>query len=68
MGAKSYSLLRSLTTPDKPGNKTFVQLVKVMKDHLTPKPPQTMARFTFNSRTRQTSEGVNTYVAALRKL
>ena len=33
-GAETYQLLRSLLAPVKPAEKTFVQLVELMKNHL----------------------------------
>lgn len=38
MGGKVYSLLRSLTAPHRPAQKTFAELVQVMQEHLSPKP------------------------------
>ena len=35
-GASTYHLIRSLVTPDKPTDKTFAEIVKLVKDHLTP--------------------------------
>ena len=48
-GPSIYSLIRSLVAPEKPTDKSFQQLVKLVKDHLTPLPSAIMQRFKFNS-------------------
>ena len=67
-GSKTYKLFRDLTAPAKPVDKTFVELVKSMKDHLSPKPNPIAERFRFNTRDRQSEESVANYVAELRRL
>ncbi|KAH6924114.1 hypothetical protein HPB50_012050 [Hyalomma asiaticum] len=37
IGPKSYSLLKSLTAPDKPSEKTFEQLTELLRNHITPR-------------------------------
>ena len=68
--SKTYGLLRSLTAPAKPSAKSYDEIVKTLKDHLSPKLLQVTAeRFRFYK--RQQNEGENTlvsYVAELRKL
>lgn len=36
--AKTYSLLRSLFTPEKPADKSFKDIVDTLQNHLSPKP------------------------------
>ena len=48
MGAKAYGLLRNLVAPDKPADKKFDDLVRIMKDHLNPKPLVIAERFKFH--------------------
>ena len=67
-GAETYQLLKSLLAPVKPAEKTFVQLVELMKNHLQPTPSVIVERFTFHSRSRRDGEAVAVYVAELRKL
>lgn len=68
VGAETYSLMRNLVSPDKPGDRSFDELVKLMKDHYNPRPSEIVQRFRFNSRVRQPDESVSEFVAQLRKL
>ncbi len=54
--------------PEKPGDKTYNELVSVLKSHYNPKPSEIVQRFKFNSRTRKDGETVADYVAELKKL
>ena len=38
MGGKTYGLLRNLTMPENPSTKSYDEIVKLLKDHLSPKP------------------------------
>ena len=68
VGARTYTLLRSLLHPDKPGEKPFADICATSEVHFHPKPSTTMQRFKFNSRSRQPGESVANYVAKLRRL
>ena len=68
MGPQSYSLLRKLCTPNKPSEKTYVELCTLLKEHQNPKPSVIVSRFKFYSRNRKSSETVSQYIAELRKL
>lgn len=68
VGSQTYSLMRNLVSPAKPGDKSFDELVKLLKDHFNPKPSEIVQRFKFNSRNRKQGETVMEYVAVLRKL
>ncbi len=68
LGGKSYNLLRNLTAPDKPKNKSYDALVKLLSDHLTPKPIVIAERFRFHKRNQKDGESINEYMAELRKL
>lgn len=68
VGSHTYSLIRNLLSPVKPGAKTYDDLVKLLTDHFNPKPSEIVQRFKFNSRSRKPGEAVLDYVAALRKL
>lgn len=68
VGAQTYSLMRNLLSPIKPGDRTFAQLVTLLKNHFNPKPSEIVQRFKFDSRTRKPTESVAEYVAELRKL
>lgn len=44
------------------------ELVKLIRDHLAPKPSEIVQRFKFNNRFRNEGESVADFVAALRNL
>ncbi len=66
--APTYKLIRNLVTPDKPTDRTFAQIVELVKNHFAPKPSVIVQRYRFNSRVRQQGESVATFVAELRRL
>lgn len=68
VGATTYSLLRSLVSPQLPKDKTYEELTNVLKAHLNPKTSEIVQRFKFNSRIRRSNEFIAEYVANLRKL
>ena len=70
LGGKAYALLRNLLVPTKPADKAYGDLVKVMKDHLKPKPLiiNIAERFKFHRRNQREVETVAQYLAELRKL
>ena len=68
IGGKTYALLRNLCLPAKPSEKTFDDLVKILKDHYSPKPLVIAERFRFYKRNQQETESIATYVSELKKL
>ena len=68
VGGKAYTLLRNLLAPIKPATKSYSELVKVMKDHLKPKPLIIAERFKFHRRNQREGEQVAQYLAELRRL
>lgn len=68
MGAKTYNLLRSLSAPVKPAEKTFKEIVEVLQTHLNPKPLTIAERFRFHKRNQHKTESVSEYMAELRRL
>ena len=68
MGGKTYSLLRNLTSPDDPASKGFDAIVKLLDNHLSPKPLVIAERFRFHKRDQKDGESIPVYVAELRKL
>ncbi|KAJ8035756.1 hypothetical protein HOLleu_19529 [Holothuria leucospilota] len=66
IGADAYKLLRNLVSPEKPGDKTYKDLVEIMGKHQNPTPSETVQRCKFNSRFRKQGESVSSYVAELR--
>ena len=68
MGAKTYSLLKSLFAPEQPGEKTYAEICDKLKGHLNPKPREIAERFRFMKRNQLESESIADYNAAIRKL
>ena len=68
MGGKTYSLLRNLASPDDPATKGFDAIVKLLDNHISPKPLVIAERFRFHKRDQKDGESIPVYVAELRKL
>lgn len=66
-GASTYHLIRRLVSPNKPTDKTFHEIVKLVKDHLTPL-SCTMLRYKFNAHSQNDKECIADFVASLRHL
>ena len=67
-GASTYQLIRNLVSPQKPSEKTFDELVKLVQEHHQPPPSVTVQRFAFHSRNRKNGESIADFVAHLREL
>lgn len=67
-GSKVYKLMCDLLAPAKPKEKSYQELVKLIQDHLAPKPSEIVQRFKFNNRFRNEGESVAEFVASLRNL
>ncbi|XP_046405562.1 uncharacterized protein LOC124170701 [Ischnura elegans] len=68
VGVKTYSLLRDLCTPAKPSSKTLNELVKLIQEHLYPKPSFIAERYKFSKRNQHDGESIAEYIASLKKL
>ena len=68
VGPKTYKLMKTLLAPVKPGDKTFDDLVKLVKEHECPQPSIIVQRFKFNSRVQHEGESVADFVADLRRI
>ena len=66
-GARTYQLICNLTTPVTPLLKSHEDLVKLVREHYSPRRSEIVQRFKFNSRTRKQEESVSTFIAELRK-
>ena len=53
---------------DKPTDRSYTELVELVKGHYNPTPSPIVQRFKFNSRMRQQGENVATFVTALKQL
>lgn len=65
IGPKTYSLLRSLVTPESPKDKTLVQLVAVLKKHFELKPLIIAELFNFHRRSQRAGESAKDFAAEL---
>ena len=68
LGSEHYSLLRGLVSPDLPMDKTFDDLVAILKKHYDPEPIVIAKRFHFYQRSQGSSESIGDYLANLRRL
>ena len=57
-----------MTSPDNPATKGFDVIVKLLDNHLSPKPLVIAERFRFHKRDQKDRESIPVYVAELRKL
>ena len=68
MGGKMYALLKSLTTPTKPTEMPFKDIVEVMGRHLTPKPLAIAERYKFHKCNQEEGQSIREFLAKLQKL
>ena len=68
IGASTYKTLRSLLSPNKPGEQDYRELVQKLSEHYSPKPSEIVERTKFHSRFRKPGESVASFVAQLRSL
>lgn len=68
MGAKTYAILRKLTTPNKPSEKTYADIKKYLGDYFSPVPLEMSERHRFYKRLQREGESANEYMAELRRL
>ena len=61
-GAKTYKLIRNLVNPRKATDKSFTELVNLVKNHRNPRPSSIVYRFKFNSRFRKPGETIQQYL------
>lgn len=62
-GSTVYKLMCDLLAPAKPKEKSYLELVKLIQDHLAPKASEIVQRFKFNNRFRNEGESVANFVA-----
>lgn len=68
IGGRTYELLRTLTAPHRPAEKTFAQLCEILENHLAPRPLVIAERFRFHKRNQQKNENVSDFCVAIQKL
>ena len=66
VGSSNHSLLRSISAPQGLKDKSYSELVKLLRDHFSPAPSEIVQRFKFNSCGRKPGESVATFMANLR--
>ena len=54
--------------PAKPSQKTFTEIVKILQEHLSPKPLVIAERFRFHKRSQLEGESISSFLASLKKL
>ena len=68
IGASTYKTLRSLLSPNKPGEQDYRELVQKLSEHYNPQPSEIVERTKFHSRFRKPGESAASFVAQLRSL
>ena len=68
IGKETYSLLNSLTAPDKPASKKVDELNALLSEHFEPAPLVIAERYKFYCRSQKEDESMATYIADLRRL
>ncbi|XP_047995710.1 uncharacterized protein LOC125233675 isoform X3 [Leguminivora glycinivorella] len=68
MGDEAYELLSNLTSPKKPGEMTYKEVIKIMSDHIEPKPSFMAERYRLRQRRQGDKETVAQYLADLKKM
>ena len=63
IGPQTYVLLRSLVIPAIPKDKTFTELIEVLKKHYEPKPLVIAERFNFHRQLQLAGESVKDFAA-----
>ena len=64
VGIQAYPLLRDLVSPAKPKEKTFKQLMEVLKKHYEPTQIVIVKRFYFHCHSQQPGESIVQYVCS----
>lgn len=68
IGAKTYSLLKNLVSPEQPSSKAYTHLVSTLTNHLSPQPLVIAERYRFHQRNQLAHESISDYAAELRRL
>ena len=68
VGPTTYCLLKTLASPEKLTDLSFLEIVTCAKRHFNPKPSPIVKRYEFNTRWQREGETVASFVAELRKI
>jgi len=67
IGQNGYSVLRDLCQPDKTGSKSYKELVKLMQNHLSPKPSEMAERYKFQQIKQKVGQSLNDFIVCLQR-
>lgn len=67
IGQKCYDVLRDLCQPSKPAEKSYKELVDLMKNHLQPKPSVMSERYKFHKLTQSNGQSISDFVLSLNR-
>ena len=67
-GSKTYTLIRDLLQPKKPGETDLKDILDEVSKHYSPTPSEIVERFKFHNRKQADGESVAEFIAGLRKL
>ena len=62
IGQSTYKTLRNLLSPDKPGDRSYADLVGTLSKHYKPAPSEIVERFRFNTEPHQEAGGVDSCI------
>lgn len=68
LGSEGYSLLKDLCTPALPSTRSFEELLKLISDHIQPKPSNITERSEFKERMQGVDESIEQFITSLKKL
>lgn len=68
IGKQAYRTLKNLLAPTKPEEKTYDELLQILKGHYSPKPLVIAERFRFNRRSQRENESVAAFALELKRL
>ena len=66
VGSTPYTLIRGLVSPELPKDKSFNELVSILKKHYDPEPIIIAERFHFYERQQKPNKSIVDYLATLR--
>ncbi|XP_070526962.1 uncharacterized protein [Cardiocondyla obscurior] len=68
VNAATHDVIDKICKPNKPREKTYEELIKIVKDYLKPPASYLIHRNTFRQRIQRSDETISQYVAALKEL
>ncbi|XP_037034304.1 uncharacterized protein LOC119073094 isoform X2 [Bradysia coprophila] len=67
-GEAMYDILKSLTCPDKPSSKSYTEIMKLLREHFTPKSNKRAERYKFNQVVHETGEKISDFIVRLKSV